>query len=125
MLSIPSTVPVKSASAAHVTTAQARDRRLREAGLNLVTCPSCGKRAAREEVLVHRPGQPTVRRILVRCLAAQGGRHRGATVAQNAARCPVQVQEEDAGTMRPPSARLRALLGAAVRRNDGQAQPEG
>lgn len=33
-----------------------------------MTCPTCGRYASREACTVHRPGRPSVQRLVVRCL---------------------------------------------------------
>lgn len=104
------------------TLADRRLSRLRESGISVVRCPQCGADAAREEVLIHRPGQPSVLRVLLRC---QGGsRHEGRG-------CPVQVHSESPvipGTwprpmdplLRPTAAEIR---GEAARRNGSSSRP--
>lgn len=76
-----------SFSMPHVTDEQRLDRRLRQAGLDLRTCPLCGHRATQEAVTVHRPGHASVDRVLLRC-------RRLSTVGGTQQRCPVQVLAE-------------------------------
>ena len=67
-------------------------------GHEVVTCAACGSRATRETVVVHRPGLPSVRRVLVRCWRqskrafGQCGNKRGVGPTGY---CPVQVVSEE------------------------------
>lgn len=69
-----------------------QEYRLREQGLARTKCPVCGHRATLEEVTVQRPGQPTVRRQMLRCLrqVPQGA----SSLTAKGSRCPVQVIAE-------------------------------
>jgi hypothetical protein len=75
----------------HVTDEERRERRLREARVCFATCPECGGRATREEVLVHRPGQPSVERVLLRCLRYPPPRK---GLPQDPRRCPIHIESE-------------------------------
>lgn len=59
------------------------ERRLRQTGLTATACPLCGHRATVEECVVQRPGEPAVRRQVLRCDRRANG-----------PRCPVQVLAE-------------------------------
>lgn len=67
--------------------AQRLSARLRESGMEMIKCPSCGACATREELLVHRPGQDTVRRVVVRCWRSSSN--------SDGRSCPVQVELEE------------------------------
>lgn len=57
------------------------------------TCPACGHRASREVLTVHRPGEPSVRRTVLRCLRAASGKTDplGRTKGH---RCPLSTESE-------------------------------
>lgn len=80
-VSIPSSLSLESVLKPP-TLADKRLSRLRESGIAVVRCPDCGCEASREEVLVHRPGEVSVRRILLRCQAPGRG-------------CGVRVESEE------------------------------
>lgn len=94
---IPSTLAIQPPPTLLPTDAERRDQRLREAGHDLRTCPTCGHRAWREEVLVHRPGQPSVTRVIVRCLRATPKGHYGQGAGQRSGirpPCPLHIESE-------------------------------
>lgn len=100
-VSIPSTLADQPPPTRDVTAEEKTLRRLRQAHIEAATCVTCGGLATREEVLVSRPGLPSERRVLIRCLAnAAKGRAQGQSALQEeqaAARCPVQTMTaEDA-----------------------------
>lgn len=91
-VSIPSSLSVSHSWKTAESSREMLDRRLRDQGLTRTKCPVCGHRATLEEVTVQRPGQPTVRRQMLRCrrqvpLGASSYRDKGT-------RCPVQVISE-------------------------------
>lgn len=69
----------------YVPTKSSRTHWAKEARLTLRNCPDCGYRAVEETLTVRRPGQPVVRRVLLRCW-------RNATTDHP--KCPVLVIEE-------------------------------
>lgn len=99
LVSIPSTLANPGPPPPDRPTAnEVRLRRLQEAHIEPATCPTCGLTATREEVLIHRPGQPSVVRILLRCLRfAVKGRGNGQSRVQEARAnqaCPVHIESE-------------------------------
>jgi hypothetical protein len=84
-ISIPSTASLNDVAQRLSTPQEIRERRARETGLTIVTCPLCGEQATQEVLLATRPGQGTVRRTVVRCLRKN-----------NTPRCPASVSEEAA-----------------------------
>lgn len=66
-VTIPSSLPAPFSGQALPDFRSRRDRRLREAGLTVVTCDTCGEHATVEECTVHRPGTTPLRRTITRC----------------------------------------------------------
>lgn len=90
-ISMPSTSHIcPSTSTRHETNQERLERRLRQAGLDLRTCPLCDGLATQETVTVHRPGQVSVQRVLLRCLR----RVTRMGMVSSRPRCPVQVLAE-------------------------------
>lgn len=66
MTSIPSSLCTLSAPPVRKSPAEVRERRLREQGYDVTTCPTCGQTATRETCMVTRDGR-TMRQVVLRC----------------------------------------------------------
>ena len=91
-VSIPSTLASREGWCDLPTPEDKQIRRLLETGLPQATCPLCGTRATVETVTVHRPGQTSVLRRVLRCWrqVPTGLRSNG----PQGTRCPAQVLGE-------------------------------
>lgn len=66
-VSIPSTLDPATAPIQMPNREEMQEQRLIESRQERVACPACGHLAVRERVTVHRPGQPSVIQVLLRC----------------------------------------------------------
>lgn len=108
-VSIPSTLASREGWCDLPTPEDKQIRRLLETGLPQATCPQCGHRATVEEVTVHRPGQTSVLRRVLRCwrqVPLGAGSH-----SAKGARCPVQVISEAPIDQDLPAVELHIELG--------------
>ena len=73
-----------------------------------MTCPTCGHLASREVLIVHRPGLPSVTRVIIRCVAVSPDAPRSV----NTRVCPLLVLEAPLGEPLPdpPPAKPRRVV---------------
>lgn len=109
-ISLPSSLPASNSGPMPLTNAELRERRLRAAGHELTTCPVCGQLATREQVTVHRPGQPSLLRVVLRCQGIPAGE------LSSAARCPAVIEAETVLEGPPPVFELPKTSRRPVRR---------